>query len=529
MILQFKIAQSALKIVRYNGTKIGKIAQKNSTMRKIGIIILAACVGGFVALGAYKLFEPNTTSSFDTKQSLPVSNVNLPNEGLENTTLDFRAVAAMATPAVVHIKTTYQNPVANNTPFIDPFHDFFGDGFEDFFGRRMPKGPVKGSGSGVIIAEDGYIITNNHVIKDADDIEVVMNNKKSYKGKVIGKDPNTDLALLKIEEKSLPFLKFGNSDEVMVGEWVLAVGNPFNLTSTVTAGIVSAKGRSINIIGNEDPGVKFPIESFIQTDAAVNPGNSGGALINTRGELVGINTAIASRTGSYAGYSFAVPVNLAKKVMDDLLEFGTVQRAFLNVTIRDINSEFANEKSLGSTSGVYVEDVLPDGAADAAGVKKGDVILSINSTAVNSVSELQEQIARYRPGDNIKVKVNRDGKEKDMNVVLKNVEKTFAAIRKTPSAMLDALGVEFQDLSPSDKKQLNLSNGVKVANVKTGGQMARNGIKSGFIITKIDNKLVKDKGDAELLLAEKEGDMISVEGLYPQNPNSRYIFSFGIK
>lgn len=497
-------------------------------MKKTGLLVVTALLGGLIAVGAYKLFEGEVPISVQNEQNARYANYQM--TGSADGLPDFTAAAAVATPTVVHIKTTYEHPsVQGGGRSFDPFGDFFGgEGFDDFFGHRQYRGPAMGSGSGVIITQDGYIVTNNHVIKEADKIEVVLNDKRSYPAKVIGKDPNTDLALLKIEEKGLPFLSYGNSDNVKVGEWVLAVGNPFNLTSTVTAGIVSAKGRNINIIGNGDPRVKFPIESFIQTDAAVNPGNSGGALINTRGELIGINTAIASQTGSYAGYSFAVPVNIAKKVMDDLLEFGAVQRAFLGVTITEVTADLAQEKHIKQLKGIYVQGVSEDGAAESAGIKEGDIITKIASVDVNSVTELQEQIGRHRPGDNVPVTVLREEKEKVINVVLKNEEKTYAVVKRLPSEVMNALGAEFDNLTAAEKKSYRIENGVKISGIHSG-KLQQNGIRQGFIVTRIDSKPVSGKEQLEAVLAQKEGDMITVEGFYPQNPNSKYIFSFGIK
>ena len=320
---------------------------------------------------------------------------------------NFIAASASSTPAVVHIKSFYESSGAR-----DPFSGLFGG--RDPFHGGSPEGG-QSSGSGVIISEDGYITTNNHVIEDAEKVEVTLEDKRSYEAQVIGKDPTTDLALLKIEEHSLPYLTFGNSNDIQIGEWVLAVGNPFNLTSTVTAGIVSAKGRSLNLLNEE-----FAIESFIQTDAAVNPGNSGGALINTDGKLLGINTAIASRTGSYAGYSFAVPVNIVHKVMADLREFGEVQRGIIGVQIRNINAQFAEERGLTTLNGAYIQGTIPGGAAEDSGIEQGDVIVQVESTKVNSASELQEIIGTYRPGDKVQIDLVREGKNLSLSVTLRN-------------------------------------------------------------------------------------------------------------
>ncbi|MBP5136192.1 MAG: Do family serine endopeptidase, partial [Paludibacteraceae bacterium] len=350
---------------------------------------------------------------------------------------DFTKAAEKSINAVVHVKTKTEVKQRSIMGFDDdPFFQFF-------FGQpRMQQQqktrPVMASGSGVIITEDGYIVTNNHVIADADEIEVTLNDKKTYTAKVIGSDPNTDIALLKIDAENLHTIPFGNSDDLKVGEWVLAIGNPFNLTSTVTAGIVSAKARNINILSSD-----MKIESFIQTDAAVNPGNSGGALVNLKGELVGINTAIATQTGSYTGYSFAITSNIAKKVVDDLKKYGEVQRAILGVSISDISDELAKEKKIKVMEGAYVHSVSDGSAAKAAGIKEGDIITKINDKRVNSVAELQEQIARKAPGDNVSVTVLRNDSEKTFTVELKNKRGNLEVMTANT---LEELGASFQEL-----------------------------------------------------------------------------------
>ena len=489
--------------------------------KNIFIGLLIASLGGFVGVAAYKLFEEKGPTTITEKQKVQFAS--LPAYAEPEGGTDFTVAAAKTVPAVVHIKVTMSSsPQAN---YIDPiFRDFFGDGGFPF-GQR---GPSMGSGSGVIISADGYIVTNNHVVNGADKIEVVLNDKRSYKGKIIGTDPNTDLALVKIEADNLPFVVYGNSDNVKIGEWVLAVGNPLNLTSTVTAGIVSAKGRNINIIGEDGSRTQFPIDSFIQTDAAVNRGNSGGALVNTRGELVGINTAIASQTGMYAGYSFAVPVNLVKKVMDDLLEYGKVQRAFLGVQIQEVNSDVAKEKGLKSTRGVLVARVNDGGAAELAGVQSGDVITSVAGVEVNSTSELMEQVGRHRPGDKIDIKVIRENKDKTLAVVLRGEDNTTDFKKKEPVNVNNLLGAEFQDLSSSEKKNLRIENGVKISSLKSG-KMSSVGIRSGFIITRLNNKSVSSAEDVDNIVNSSENNMIMIEGVYPQNPNSKYVYSFNIK
>ena len=321
--------------------------------------------------------------------------------------VDFTNAAEMSVGAVVHVKTKYN---VYGKQYVDPFYQFF-------FGRpqQQPQGQAQATGSGVILSQDGYIVTNNHVIAQANEIEVVLNDKRSFTAQLIGTDPNTDIALLKIEATGLPTLEMGNSDDLKVGEWVLAVGNPFNLTSTVTAGIVSAKARNINILDAD-----MKIESFIQTDAAVNPGNSGGALVNTRGELVGINTAIASQTGSYAGYAFAVPTSIVQKVVADLRQYGSVQRALLGIRMLDITSEVQQYYGLNTLEGVYIAEVVDGSAAEKGGVLEGDVVVAMNGVSINSSSELQEKIARKNPGDEVTLTVLRDGKRLDLRVKLTN-------------------------------------------------------------------------------------------------------------
>ncbi|MBT8327249.1 MAG: trypsin-like peptidase domain-containing protein, partial [Bacteroidia bacterium] len=376
---------------------------------KKGISILAiAIVGGLVALGLNKLMTKEAApQSFQEHQSAKFT---LAEKLSDAPQLDFVSVAEVSTPSVVHIKSTISTNGSNQQQF-NPFEDFFN-------GPMFPqqRGPQVATGSGVIIKKDGYIVTNNHVVDGASKVEVVLDDKREYVAEILGTDPETDLALLKIEDDNLPFLNLGNSDELKVGEWVVAVGNPFNLTSTVTAGIVSAKGRNINLLRQK--GGEYAIENFIQTDAAVNPGNSGGALVNTSGELIGINTAIASQTGSYSGYSFAIPINLAKKIIKDLSDYGEVKRAILGVRIQDITQELADEKGLKGLSGVYIPNVSEGGAADKAGIKDGDVITQINGVVVDKSSVLQEQISKYHPGDKVTVTLIRDGKTKEIVTTL---------------------------------------------------------------------------------------------------------------
>ena len=429
---------------------------------------------------------------------------------------DFVVSAEKSLNAVVHIKTIVEQK--NNLTY-DPFQDWF------FGGRQRQPNLMQGSGSGVIISQDGYIVTNNHVINDASKIEVILNDKRMYDAEVIGVDPNTDLALLQIKETKLPFINYGNSDDVRIGEWVLAVGNPFNLNSTVTAGIVSAKGRNINILEHTaQSGNLAPIESFIQTDAAVNPGNSGGALVNTNGDLVGINTAIASNNGSYQGYSFAIPVNIVKKVVADLVQFGNVQRAFIGLSIHDINAKFAEEKRIKQLKGVYINGLTEKGAGEEAGIKIGDIVTKIENMTVTSTSELLEQIGKYRPSDKIYVTIVRNEKEIVLPVILKNKENSLGIIKKPEvyHASINSLGAEFEELNSEDKIRYHINTGIKIRKLQPG-KLSNAGIKEGFIITSIDKKKISTIKEIESMLETKTGGIL-IEGMYPNGIRAYYGF-----
>lgn len=481
-------------------------------MRKILSFLLVGTISGIVALGIYHYFiHPlNLREIYTTNQERSIAFASLKDLNREGHS-DFVAAAELSTPSVVHIKTmveTVQNSQKNPSqemPF--DFFDFFG---ENGFGFDMPpRGPRGGSGSGVILTSDGYIATNNHVIDGASKIEVTLNDKRTYIAELVGSDPTTDLALLKIEDKDLPFLPVGNSDSLKVGQWVIAVGNPMNLNSTVTAGIVSAKGRSINILRSQDN--KYAIENFIQTDAAINPGNSGGALVNPFGELIGINTAIASQNGGFIGYGFAIPINLAKKVLDDLKKFGTVQRGLLGVSIQDIDAEFAEKQNIKTLEGVYVQDVMPNSAAEKGGIKKGDVILSINTKKVKSSSELQEEVGRYRPGDKIKIGIERNKKTIDLDVVLLNKNgKASTEIAETKKSKNTVLGLVLEPLNSDERSQFKTKTGVKVVKVEKGSIFI-NKIQSGFILTHIDKSPIYSVSNAINILANKKGGVL-IEG-----------------
>ena len=485
-------------------------------IKKISGVFLIALIGGFTAIGISRLSQPNEplNEGLTDSRAFPV-NYTLPNKASASGA-DFVMAAEMTVNSVVHVKTVTQSSIE----YFDPF--------EYFFRGEAPQSKPHtqlSSGSGVIISADGYIVTNNHVISNADKIEVTLNNRSTYEAKVVGADPTTDLALLKVEAKDLPYITFGNSDDVRVGEWVLAVGNPFNLTSTVTAGIVSAKGRSINILEpNPSKGI-FPIESFIQTDAAVNRGNSGGALVNTNGELLGINTAIASGTGFFSGYSFAIPVNLVKKVSSDLLEYGEVQRAFLGVSITDIDSKFASEHDIKEVRGVYVAGVTEGGSAKDAGIKEGDIITKIEERSVNTVPELQEQISTYRPGDKIDVSVKRSGKDKVIQVTLKslNGSSTVEKTEKNDKESVSALGAVFEPLTKREKENLRINGGAKITRLGPGKLQAA-GVREGFIITRVDKEDIKSPVDLASSLNKLGG--VLIEGLYPNGVRAYY--GFGI-
>jgi Do/DeqQ family serine protease len=487
-------------------------------MKRLVNVAFIAIIGGFSSLVFNHLIQQqNASEHTQLKVAVPANFVNMPSSGTKMP-LDFTIAAEKSVQTVVNVKTSYTYQQINNTNMYDPFRYFFD-----------PKIPQQkeskiASGSGVIVSHDGYIITNNHVVQQAEKIEVTLNDKRSYIAELIGADPTTDLALLKIKETNLPFMAYGNSDKVKIGEWVLAVGNPFNLTSTVTAGIVSAKARNINILENNPAKGLHPIESFIQTDAAVNPGNSGGALVNTDGELIGINSAIASNTGSYAGYSFAIPVNIARKVVADLIEFGEVQRAFIGVSIRDLDANLAKEKKISEIKGVYVDALTIGGSAEEAGVKSGDVILKVGEVNVNNVPELQEQVSYYRPGDIINITVKRNEQLKIIKLILKNKNGDVSVIEKTKAEAITSLGAFFEPASKAELKKLNIENGLKIKQLQAG-KLLSVGVQEGFIITSIDKKKIISAKDIEAVLVNKRGGVL-IEGVYPNGMKAYY--GFGI-
>lgn len=474
-------------------------------VKRIFGTILIAIVGGMIAIFAYTLLfeKPEIKSDNGFANQELVKFTNLP-DNIEGENLDFTFAAERTVHAVVHVKTvTEQTSRARN-----PLYEFF---YGEQYQRNLR--PMLGFGSGVIISTDGYIVTNNHVIENSDEIVVVLNDKRTFEATVVGADPSTDLALLKIKAKNLIFVPYGNSDELRLGNWVLAVGNPFNLTSTVTAGIVSAKGRNLNILPGE-----FRIESFIQTDAALNRGNSGGALVNTNGELVGITAAIISPNGGYAGNSFAIPVTIVKKVIEDLKEFGEVQRALLGITIQDVTDELVNEKKLGKIEGVYINGLRENGAAIEAGIEVGDVIISINSLKVNSTAELQEKIAKFRPKEKVKIIIKRKGKTKHFDVVLRNMQGNTNIIRSTDLV----LGAKFEELEGDVTDRYKIIGGVKIIDVGDG-PLKELGLKKGYIITGINDKKIYKIDDIKNNLGGGKA-LYSIEGVQPNGTFFSYKF-----
>ena len=496
-------------------------------MKRFGALMLAAILGSLITIMATQwMTEKNQGVKIEHISGLPVSQVAYTkNDKGEIVPMDFTATAEMVTKAVVHISSTSKGVSSSRRgqEIPEQFRQFF---FNDPFEQR---GPSQSSGSGVIINENGYIVTNNHVIDNADVVEVTLYDNRQVKAEVIGTDPDTDLAVIRINEKRLPHLSFVNSDESKVGEWVLAVGNPFNLNSTVTAGIISAKGRDINIINrNNAEGGRTAIESFIQTDAAINPGNSGGALVNLQGGLLGINTAIASPTGAYSGYGFAVPANLVSKVVEDLIAFGTVQRGWLGIQVQNITSDFAKENDLDVVEGAYVAGYGNEpekSAAKEAGIKEGDVVTKLDDTAIKSSSALIEYIGRKRPGDKIKVLVNRKGKELTYTVTLKNKDGKVGTVAREEKEAVASLGMELEDLDPKVQKRLELESGVRVKSLGNGKIARYTDMEEGFIITHVNDKPVKSAKELnEILKNKKPGDQVIFAGVYEDYPRE-YLYA----
>jgi serine protease Do len=466
----------------------------------VAVILVTAFIGAIIgSLVTLRYFDPGAPyESIEERQNLRLTNYQFDTTRRLPAVLDFGFAARMVTPAVVHVRAVY----GPGDFSLNPLDSYFNP-------------PARSSGSGVIISDDGFIATNNHVIEDATNLEVVLNNNQRFFAKVVGRDPSTDLALLKVKSRNLPFIRYGNSDTITPGEWVLAIGNPFDLTSTVTAGIVSAMARNIHILQDRN---QLQVESFIQTDAAVNPGNSGGALVNLKGELIGINSAIATSTGSFAGYSFAIPVSLVKKIMDDLMEFGQVQRGLLGVQIRDVTAEMAEARGLDIVRGVFVERVNVGSAAEESGIETGDVITAVNKHNVGTVSELQEWVARNRPGQTVEVRYRRAGSEHTVNVVLKNFEGSEELTKA--EVRYEMGGAHFEDLPYRELSKMNLDGGVRVGRVDEG-KWKRAGVQDQFIITHLDKVPVDNVEDLNRILRMKNGGML-VEGINADGEKGTY-------
>ncbi len=487
-------------------------------MRKVSMTLMLAAL--LMAASCANQSQNANDSENQTEQQ-PVSQVEqvqqpqvqraafMPAQG----TPDFVDAAERSVDAVVHIMTKVVRQ--SNT-----YEDFFGALLGQIYGYpgQTRNNTMVAYGSGVVLTPDGYIVTNNHVVEGADEVEVTFNNKVKKTATIIGTDPTTDLALIKVEASDLAYLTFGDSDNVRIGEWVLAVGNPFNLTSTVTAGIVSAKARNLSILGEGTS-----VESFIQTDAAVNPGNSGGALVNTKGELVGINAAIASHTGSYEGYSFAIPSNIVRKVVDDLLLYGTAQRGYLGVQIAELTQEIADKEGLENIEGVYVAEVTDGGAAKLAGLKSGDVITSINGKKVNSTTQLKESVGQYRPGDKIDVEVNRNGHHHHYDLTLLNEAGNVDVVKKGDSFYNSEFGLMLQPVDQNDMSRLNIKNGLKIVEIRQGRFM-NSGVPVDFVITKVNGVAVNDKTELENALKNKRSRRTTIEGVYPNGMNATFYY-----
>ncbi len=500
---------------------------KKTALTFLGAAVVAAAAGGFTAIGVNQYMSGDATHLFNSQSVATKWGDSTMQTGNHFTAYqaeqypDLTYAAENAVKAVVNIESIreVQYGGAGGRGF-DPFYEFFGipyGGGSRGYGQPHTQ-EQKSGGSGVIISPDGYIVTNNHVVEESTKLKVKLNDGRLFDAKLIGTDPTTDIALIKIEGDDFPTIPFGDSDALRLGEWVLAIGSPFNLQSTITAGIVSAKARQLGVIPNE-----FRVESFIQTDAAVNPGNSGGALVNTRGELVGINTVIKSSTGSYIGYSFAVPETIVRKVVVDLKEYGVVQRAMLGVRYRAIDDQFVEElgEELGikQSGGLYVDEVVEGGAAAEAGLRKGDIITAINGTKTNDASTLIEKIAQCRPNDKVTISYTRNDNPKKVEVTLKNRVGKAEPVTKDTKDVSEALGGKFADVSKKLCEKLEIRGGVQVVGITRDGLLARSGVKEGFVITYINDRLVTSTSDLQRL-----SDKIkTIDGVYPSGQAVRYV------
>ena len=489
--------------------------RKVSLMLMLAAMLMATSCEGMLnkakneSLAEQEQLQEETVSQVEQVQPRVQRTAFVPTEN----TPDFVDAAENSVDAVVHIMTKVVKQ--SNT-----YEDFFGALLGQIYGYpgQSRSNTMVAYGSGVVLTPDGYIVTNNHVVEGADEVEVTFNNKVKKTATIIGTDPTTDLALIKVEASDLPFLTFGDSDNVRIGEWVLAVGNPFNLTSTVTAGIVSAKARNLSILGEGTS-----VESFIQTDAAVNPGNSGGALVNTKGELVGINAAIASHTGSYEGYSFAIPSNIVRKVVDDLLLYGTAQRGYLGVQIAELTQELAEKEGLENIEGVYVGEVTEGGAAKLAGMQDGDVITAINGKKVNSTTQLKESIGQYRPGDKVDVEVNRNGRHHHYELTLLNEAGNVNLVKNGDAFYNSEFGLMLQPINQNEMSRLNIKNGLKIVEIRQGRFM-NSGVPVDFVITKVNGYAVHSKSELENALKNTRSRRTTIEGVFPNGMTGSFYY-----
>ena len=493
------------------------------TVKQSFATIAIAALTTVGTLWGYNHYQQNHLSALDSPGSVSLfRDASYTGTATGDPSVDFEKAATRAVPAVVHIKTLTKAKAASVPDMqLNPFKDFFGDDFGDMFGGRgMQAQPQRASGSGVIISADGYIVTNNHVVDGADELTVTLSNNKTYKGKVVGKDPSSDLAVVKIDASNLSFLNFANSDNVHLGQSVLAIGYPLNLDVTVTSGIVSAKSRSIGINSRNS---KTPLEAFIQTDAAINPGNSGGALVNVDGDLIGINSAIASPTGSYAGYGYAIPSNMVKKIATDIIKFGSAKRAYLGIMFGSdqMSQEDRQKNGVKDGDGVYVMDVAANSAAAEAGVKKGDFITKINGVPTGTGTEIIEKIAAMRPGDKVNITYQRDGVEKTAAATLKGETGVYASLKEQN---VEQLGAALEALPKAQAAQLGIAGGVMVKDLGQGILTEQTRIKEGFIITKINNQKITTVDELKQAL-QNAGTSAIISGIYPANPQREYQYA----
>ncbi len=492
------------------------------TAKQLIATVLISSVTTFGSIWGYGEYQQRSQESTSIPQLSSLFKQSSFTQNATAANVDFEKAATKGAPAVVHIMVNSKpkQVAQNDNGQGNPFEDFFGDMFGQRNQPQMPQQQRKGSGSGVLISADGYIVTNNHVVDGSDEISVRLENKKDYKAKVVGKDASTDLAVIKIEAKGLPYLSFANSDDVRLGQWVLAIGYPLGLETTVTSGIVSAKSRSLGINSRQS---SAPVEAFIQTDAAINPGNSGGALVNIDGDVVGINSAIASPTGSYAGYAYAIPSNLVKKVVGDIMEYGSTKRAYLGVMFgnEQMSEEDRAANNVKVGDGVYVMDVSKGSAAEQIGLQKGDFITKINGVNVSTGTEMVEKIAAHRPGDKVTLNYTRNGIEKTGSGTLKGETGAYASVKEQ---VVEKLGASFENLDKNSAAQLGINSGVMVKSLGTGILTDQTRIREGFVITKVNNQRVNSVDDLKAAL-KASGDNAIISGIYPQQPQREYQYA----